>query len=104
MGNGLRLNGGWGVVALFADCLLNARVKAKIGEGNANWRVGRLCGGACIYSGIGQGNLNNGRDPSLSSAGIFGRLHAGNADCADGKSIYFDIDPTLQHPLNVGSG
>ncbi len=102
MGNRLRLNGGWGVVALFADCLLNAWVKAKIGEGNANWRVGRLCGSVCIYSGIGQGNLNNGRDPSLSSAGIFGRLHAGNADCADGKSIYIDIDATLKHPLNVG--
>ena len=104
MRNGLSLNWGWGVVALLADCLLNAWVKAKIGEGNANWRVGRLCGGVCIYSGIGQGNLNNGRDPSLSSAGIFGRLHAGNADCADGKSIYIDIDATLQHPLNVGCG
>ena len=102
MRNGLRLNWGWNGVALFADGLLNPWVKAKIGEGNANWRVGGLCEGVCIYSGIGQGNLNNGRDPSLSSASIFGSLHAGNADCADGKSIYIDIDAALQHPLNVG--
>ena len=102
MRNGLRLNWGWNGVALFADGFLNPWVKAKIGEGNANWRVAGLYGNGCIYSGIGQGNLNNGRDPSLSSASIFGSLHAGNADCADGKSIYIDIDATLQHPLNVG--
>lgn len=102
MRNGLRLNGGGSAVALFANCLLNAWVKAKIGEGNAYWRVRRLCGSVCIYCGIDQGNLNNGRDPSLSSAGILGGLHAGNADCADGKPVYLDIDAALEHPLNVG--
>ena len=102
MWTGLSLYWGWGVVALFADGLLHPRVKAKIGEGHADWRVDGLCGNGCIYSGIDQGNLKNGRDPSFSGTGILGRLHAGNADCADGKSIYIDIDATLKHPLNVG--